>query len=461
MGKEEQFHADQAYEEALDYLYSFINLEQKILDRYHASKMDPNRPRRLLELLGNPQNRYQTLHIAGTKGKGSVAAMSAAALQTSGLRVGLYTSPHLRDFRERIRILTPEDSDGKINKADFVASLNEVRAVIPDFPHITWFEIVTAVAFLYFATQEVDVAVIEVGLGGRLDATNVLTPFKSVITSLSYDHTNLLGDTLGEIAFEKGGIIKPGIPVVSAPQEPEALKTLEDIAAERGSQFELIGRDWLYSGKNHELTVIRSPDEAYVPSGTTFEIALAGIFQLENGMLAIAALRPFYERYAQVTLDTIKQGLASVEWDGRLQLVFNEPGQPALLVDSAHNPYSADKLAFALQNDYEYKRLWLIFGAPMDKAIPAMMEILFPLAYQVIVSAADHPRAAQPQVLAAQAAELGFSVQMAETPQEALLLSFEHAEQGDLICATGSIIFIGDLLNQWDDLQSRILLPRN
>jgi dihydrofolate synthase/folylpolyglutamate synthase len=336
MNREEQSAVDQAYEEALDYLYSFINLEQKTLDRYHASKMDPGRPRTLLEWLGDPQKQYPTLHIAGTKGKGSVAAMCASALQASGLRVGLYTSPHLREFRERIRVLTPDDADGQIAKEDFAKALERMKEFVPEFPHITWFEIVTAVAFCYFASQEIDVGVIEVGLGGRLDATNVLLPLQSVITSLSYDHTNLLGDTLAEIAFEKGGIIKPGIPVVIAPQEEEALGTLKTIAAERGSVLEVVGQDWQYAAGNHQLTVTRSVDEVYVPAGTTFEIALSGSFQLENGMLAIAALRPFYERFPLVTLETITQGLASVQWDGRLQIVFVEEGLLSFFVDSEH-----------------------------------------------------------------------------------------------------------------------------
>lgn len=460
MEMEQQFDIDQAYEEALDYLYGFINLEQKVLDRYHASKMDPDRPHKLLQRLGNPQSGYVALHIAGTKGKGSVAAMCAAALQASGLRVGLYTSPHLRDFRERIRVLSPQDPDGKIAKEDFVLALQPVRAVVPEFPDITWFEIVTAVAFTYFAMQAVDVAVVEVGLGGRLDATNILAPEVSVITSLSLDHTSLLGDTLAKIAYEKGGIVKPGVPVITAPQEEEALDTLQGIAAERGSALEIVGRDWQYAGHNHLLRVTRSPDEKYVPEGTSFAIALAGLFQLENAMLAVAALRPFYERFPQVTLETIQQGLATVQWDGRLQIILDEPGFPTLLVDSAHNQYSAEKLAQALQNDYEYERLWLIFGAPMDKAIRLMMQELFPLAYQVIVSAADHPRAAAPEALAAQAAELGYEVQLAATPEEALTMAFAQAGADDLICATGSIIFNGDLLNQWDRLQSRFLLPK-
>lgn len=452
--------SERAYEEALDYLYSFINLERKTLERYHASKMDPKRPRNLLAAIGDPQEQYASMHIAGTKGKGSVAAMSAAVLQASGLRVGLYTSPHLRDFRERIRVLTPDDEDGMISKDDFVTTLNELREIIPMFPNITWFEVVTAVGFSYFAAQQVDVAVIEVGLGGRLDATNVLMPLVSVITSLSLDHTNLLGDTLGEVAGEKGGIIKPGVPVVIAPQLPEAFDRLCEIADEQESPVEIVGQDWQYAGSSHHLLVTRSAHEEYVPSGSPFELALSGVHQLENGMLSIAALRFIQERFPQVTLETISQGLATVHWEGRLQIVLDEPELPLLLIDAAHNPHSASKLKMALENDYNYDRLWFIFGAPMDKAIPEMMQLLFPLAHQVIVSAADHPRAAAPELLAAQANELGFAVQTVDSPEEALLLAFEQADADDMICATGSIIFIGDLLNHWDSLQSDILLPR-
>lgn len=448
------------YEEALDYLYSFINLERRTLERYHASKMDPGRPRKLLELLGDPQKQYAAMHIAGTKGKGSVAAMSAAALQAAGLRVGLYTSPHLRDFRERIRVLTPDDLNGEISKAEFVKTLDAIKEIVPAFPNITWFEIVTAVGFSYFAAQQIDVAVVEVGLGGRLDATNVLHPLVSVITSLSLDHTNLLGDTLAEIASEKGGIIKPEVPLVVAPQAPEALDRLREIAGDGQSPIEVVGCDWLYEGVNHHLLVTRSPHEDYVAAGTAFEVGLAGLHQVENGMVAVAALRLVQERFPELTLDAIDQGLAGVHWEGRLQIVLDEPGLPALLIDAAHNPHSASKLSTALQNDYEYDRMWLIFGAPMDKAIAPMMEELFPLAYQVIVSAADHPRAASPEALAALAAELGYTVQTAVSPEEALVLAFDQAEEDDLICATGSIIFIGDLLNHWDGLQSRLLLPR-
>ncbi|VAW31315.1 Dihydrofolate synthase @ Folylpolyglutamate synthase, partial [hydrothermal vent metagenome] len=213
-----------AYEKALDYLYSFINFERKKQDRYMASKLDHTRPRRLLDALGTPYGRFPAIHIAGTKGKGSVAAICAFTLRAAGYTVGLYTSPHLQEFRERIRILTLDDADGRIPKTAFTQQINKICALEADFPDITWFEILTAIAFLHFADSGVDIAVVEVGLGGRLDATNVLTPLVSVITRLSLDHTTLLGNKLRQIAYEKGGIIKPGIPVISANQEPEAMQ---------------------------------------------------------------------------------------------------------------------------------------------------------------------------------------------------------------------------------------------
>ncbi len=447
---------EQAYQEALDYLYGFINLEQKTIDRYHASKMDRERPRHLLDLLGDPHLRYQTIHIAGTKGKGSVAAICAAVMSAAGLRVGLYTSPHLRDFRERIRIVSPADPEGCISKSDFVKYLDEVKPLLEDVPGVTWFEIVTAVAFQYFAKQKVVAAVIEVGLGGRLDATNAVEPLVSVITSLSLDHTNLLGNSLSQIANEKGGIIKHGVPVVSASQPEEALMQLKEIAIERECPFSVIGHNWKFTGHSRELTITHSADEAFIPVPTTFELALAGEHQLENAAVALAALNEVRNYFPEMTLPAIRQGLAEVQWDGRLQMVYESDDQPTFLVDTAHNADSASKLVAALTHDYSYQRLWFIFGAPTDKAIGQMMVLLFPLADGIIVSSADHPRAASPHQLAVQARDLGFEAMEIDDVDQALITAFELAEPGDLICATGSIIFVGDLLNQWDSLKSEL-----
>ncbi|MBN1314086.1 MAG: hypothetical protein JXA42_01415, partial [Anaerolineales bacterium] len=236
------------YQQALEYIYSFTDYEVKPQNRYSPDVMDPTRPLRLLELLGNPHLAYPTIHIAGTKGKGSVAAICASVMQSAGLRTGLYTSPHLQEFNERIQL------DGiPISAAEMVDTIELVRPAVAQIEGITTFEVVTALAFLYFKNCKVDVAVIEVGLGGRLDATNVVQPLVSIITSLSYDHTYLLGNTLAEIAAEKGGIIKPGIPVVSAAQVDEARIVLERLAREKSAPLTMVGRDWWFEMDGHGL----------------------------------------------------------------------------------------------------------------------------------------------------------------------------------------------------------------
>ncbi len=449
--------SERAYQAALDVLYSTINFEEKVIDRYQANKIDTTRTRRLLNLLDDPHQEYPAIHIAGTKGKGSVAVMCAAVLRAAGLRVGLYTSPHLRDFRERIRVVTPDDADGWIDKADFVTLMEVVEDQFDTVPGLTWFEIVTAVAFRYFADQLVDVAVVEVGLGGRLDTTNVLTPLVSVITSLSLDHTYLLGDTLTQIASEKGGIIKSGVPVVSAPQVEEAMAVLQLIAADRKSDLTIIGQEWRYQGVNRQLIITRAPEDAIVPVPSTFELALAGQYQLENAAVALAALDSVKQQFPAMTMTAVREGMADVKWDGRLQLVYEADDQPSLLVDSAHNKDSAAKLAIALSEEFSYKNLWFIFGAPRDKDISQMMRLLFPLARGVIVAATDHPRAVSPDHLAAKARANGFEAIPAASVGLALRQAFDLAAAGDLICGCGSIIFIGDLLNQWDSLKSQLI----
>lgn len=449
-----------SYQSALDYLYSFINFEHKSLDRYQASKIDVDRPRRLLTLLGSPHEQYPAIHIAGTKGKGSVASMCAACLRVAGLRVGLYTSPHLREFRERIRVITPQDTDGRIPEAAFVDHMERARPLIEQSPGITWFEIVTTIAFMHFAAENVDVAVIEVGLGGRLDATNVLTPEVSVITSLSLDHTQLLGDTLAQIAFEKGGIIKPGVPVVVANQKQEALETLERIAAERAAPLTVVGRDWRYRavreahGGRQGLIVEASTAPELIPVGTEFSVALAGEHQLENAAVALAALEAVRGRFPGLDLHALQEGLATVRWDGRLQVLQEGPERPTFVVDCAHNDDSAARLVTALTHDFEYRHLILIFGAPEDKNVAGMLSRLVPLADHIIMTTANHPRSASPEELAHIVAEMGKPVSVTSTVAEAVTSALAAAEPGDLIVAAGSIIVIGDLLNHWDTLQS-------
>jgi dihydrofolate synthase/folylpolyglutamate synthase len=450
-----------AYGDALTYLYGLINFERERLDRYSASKLDATRPARLAAYLGSPQAQFPAIHIAGTKGKGSVAAMTTAVLRAAGLRVGLYTSPHLQEFRERIRIVTPDDADGRIPEDTFVALVEEMKTAIDHIPGVTWFEAVTAIALLYFARQQVDVAVIETGLGGRLDATRVVNPLVSVITSLSLDHTDLLGDTLAAIAYEKAGIIKPGIPVVSATQEEEALARLREIALERESPFTAVNEAWQYHGEadgpQETLVITRSPFSEFIPDGSRFPLALAGAHQVENSMVAVAALCQIRHHFPMVGRTAVSQGLAQVEWNGRLQTVHQAENSPDFLVDCAHNPDSIGRLVTALNTSYHYQRLILLFGAPADKDISEMLALLVPLTTITITTAAEHPRAADPHTLAEAVEQLGGTVFPASSVRAALETAWEQALPGDLICATGSIIFIGDLLNQWDSLKSQLL----
>lgn len=229
------------YPAVLGYLYDLTDYEKERIARYDPDTLDLSRIRRVLARLGDPQRRFPSIHIAGTKGKGSVAATCASVLQTAGLRTGLYTSPHLHTFRERIRV------DGEPIPPDVLISLvQECRPIFDTEPQLTTFEAITALAFVHFARCQIDYAVVEVGLGGRLDATNVIIPQVAIITSLSFDHTYLLGNTLADIAREKAGIIKPGVPTVCAPQEAEALTVIQKVCAERESPLTLVGRDWTW-----------------------------------------------------------------------------------------------------------------------------------------------------------------------------------------------------------------------
>ncbi len=279
------------YNEALSYLNSLINYERKPLDKDSASTLDLDRPRRLADLVGSPQNDFPAIHIAGTKGKGSVAAMTASCLRAAGLRVGLYTSPHLQEFRERIRVLTPGDADGRISEADFVAVVAEMKTAVSHIPSATWFEVVTVSALLYFAQQKVDIAVVETGLGGRFDATRVVNPLVCVITSLSLDHTDLLGNTLAEIAFEKAGIMKAGVPVVVAPQVEEAMTRLQEIAFERGSPLTAVSDHWRYHGERQAtgqtLVIDQSPDSTFIPNSSPFPAGFGRRPSTTKGVVAL------------------------------------------------------------------------------------------------------------------------------------------------------------------------------
>ena len=369
------------YHDALRYLYSLVDYEKKRIERYSPREFKIERVQELLEALGNPQEQYPTLHIAGTKGKGSVSAVMALCAQTGGLRTGLYTSPHLHTYRERIQI-----NSKPITRSALAALVEELKPIVDARSTLTTFEVATAMAFLYFAQKKVDLAVLEVGLGGRLDATNVITPEISIITSLSLDHTYLLGDTLSDIAREKGGIIKQGIPVVSAPQKQEAISVLETIAAERNAPLTVVGREWQWKEgqrlqDKQTLTIKRLGGSAF---DGEYEVALLGNFQVENAAVAVASTAVLAEQGLEwATPQTIAAALQNVSWPGRMEILNkNLP----LIVDCAHNPYSVEKLVESMKIWFPGKRWVLIYGASKDKDIDGMLRALLPVSENIIVT---------------------------------------------------------------------------
>ncbi|MFW5940772.1 MAG: bifunctional folylpolyglutamate synthase/dihydrofolate synthase [Chloroflexota bacterium] len=437
---------------------------------YAPEKMDPFRPARLLGALGNPHQGFPSIHVAGTKGKGSVSAMCATCLRAAGLSVGLYTSPHLQDLRERIRILTPGDAEGFIPREKFAALVEQLKPAVERIGGLTWFELVTAAAFMHFEQEAVDVAVVEVGLGGRLDATNVLSPLVSVITSLSLDHTGLLGDTIEAIAAEKGGIIKDGVPVVSAAQAPGATATLQEIAHRRKTSLTLVERDWQYEGRTRhepqqacarqEVTITRAPAGSLVPAPCTFALALNGRHQQHNAVVSLAALSKVQDALPSLSLDALRQGLAAVSWPGRLQMLLEAPGLPSLLIDGAHNADSAEKLVAYFHEMCRFRNLWLVLGITADKNVPGILRPLLPLAEKAFITQAQHPRATEVASLQAAAADLGYQVQTEPDIARAVRAAWQAATPGDLICVTGSLYIVGDLLNCWDSLKSTLLQDR-
>ncbi len=404
------------YQSALQYLYSLTDYEKDRIARYDPDTLDLSRVRRVLARLGNPHERFSSIHIAGTKGKGSAAATCASVLQAAGLKTGLYTSPHLHTFRERIQ------ADGELIPPDrLTALLKAHRPIFDKEPELTTFEAITVLAFSYFAQRQADFAVVEVGLGGRLDATNVINPEVAIITSLSYDHTYLLGNTLASIAREKAGIIKPGVPTVSAPQPSEALAVIEQICAERASSLSLIGRDWtarpLFQSQPHtpaSLSLnnfplgldeqsfdLRRAQNASRLDGI-YSTPLLGRHQIDNTVAAIVALDLLQKRGVSLDAQHIHQGLANVRWPGRFEILRRDP---PLVVDCAHNGDSAEKLATALEEWFPGRRWVLVLGASSDKDLPGMLRALAPLAQRLLITQAHHPRAMPSQRAADLASE--------------------------------------------------------
>jgi dihydrofolate synthase/folylpolyglutamate synthase len=439
------------YNLALDYLYSFVDYSLKHSSELAKADFNLDRMRALMAAFGNPQDQYRIVHVAGTKGKGSVCALAAAGLQAAGYGVGLYTSPHLVDYCERIQVNGVPISHAKL--ADLV---ERVKPAVASIPKLTTFEITTALAFLHFGDEKIEAAVIEVGLGGRLDATNVITPAVSVIASLSYDHQAVLGDTLTKIATEKAGIIKTGIPVVSAPQKEEALEVLIRIATERGSSFTLVGRDVRFTPLSHSLD-----GQSLVVSGPrgdlNLTIPLLGAHQVQNAAVAVSALWTLRGQGLKIPDLSIQKGFENVSWPARFQVVRREP---PVILDSAHNQDSFARLDQALDDYFPGRQVYLVFGASEDKNISGMFQEIKSKVKQLIITRAEHPRALEPTRIQELAREAKLPSVIITPVRVALGRALELSKKdGSIVLSAGSMFVTAEALAEWRAGGSEIVNP--
>jgi dihydrofolate synthase/folylpolyglutamate synthase len=435
---------DSSFQQALDYIYSFIDYERQ--GPRVRQTWDLRRVEALLKPLGNPHLKAKTVHIAGSKGKGSVAAMTSSVLTTAGYKTGLYTSPHLHLYNERIRI------DGKyITNEDIVKLVARVKphveAVNRDatYGKITTFEVTMALGFTHFADNKVEFQVLEVGMGGRLDATNVVKdPEVCVITSLSYEHTDILGNTLTEIATEKAGIIKPGCTVVMSPQVEEAATTVAKIARERGARLIKVGKDITC-----RLLEIEGYTQSLLVKGRLGEyrvtIPLLGQYQLDNAAAAVGALEVLMEKGYKIPRDKLVEGMVKVSWEGRMQVLNSHP---LVIADGAHNDDSAHKLREALKTYFKYDKAILILGLSGDKDLEGIVRELAPAFDKVITTRSIHPRAMATAPIAAEFAKHGIRAAETDDISIALPMALKMAGKNDLICITGSLFVASGAIEQ-------------
>jgi dihydrofolate synthase/folylpolyglutamate synthase len=435
-----------------------------------SHKFDLAHMRVLLTALGHPETSFPSVLIAGTNGKGSTAATLASILRASGLKTGLYTSPHLVRINERIRIngieIGDDDFAGLHGDVDRVADRLVSEGALPWHP--SFFEMMTAIAFCYFAAQRVDIAVLEVGMGGRLDATNVVDPLVSVITDISLDHQKFLGNTVGEIAREKAGIIRPGGVVVTLPQQPEANDVIGnailDLAAigvsavqyvppvsPASPEYRVLSTESRVPGAKAHSTAYRYPLQV-MGKQILVESPLVGRHQLRNMALAIAAAEEVSKKgFPAITSESIEQGIRETRWPGRFQVVGGKSGWPEIVLDVAHNPAGAWALRSALSERYEDRPLIFVFGAMRDKAISDMTEILFPIAERVIATRPENPRAASAEEIQRAASRTGAEIEVVAEVKHAVRRAREVARPNSVIVITGSIYLVGEAMRLLDE----------
>jgi dihydrofolate synthase/folylpolyglutamate synthase len=401
------------YAEAVQFLYDL---------RLFGAKFGLENTLKLAALAGNPQNQLRFIHVAGTNGKGSTCAMLESIYRAAGLRVGLFTSPHLVSFRERIQV-----NRQLVSEKEIVRLVEELQPLLKQFPadhHPTFFEVVTVMALKFFAEHKCDLVIWETGLGGRLDATNIVTPLASVITNIAFDHQEWLGDTLAKIATEKAGIIKPGVPVITATDEPEALKVIEEVAR----------------GKNAPL--IKVAQASRLSAAETAALPLLGEHQKLNAALALATIEVLQNKIP-VSGENIRAGLRSVDWPGRLQWVTS-PDNQRLLLDGAHNVAGAKALREALEKIFPTTKQTLILGVLQDKDWQRICEMLAPLASRIFTVPVSSERSANPNQLAAACRAANPSAEISVC--DSLRVALEKIPDNDPAVITGSLYLVGEAL---------------
>jgi dihydrofolate synthase/folylpolyglutamate synthase len=443
-------HPIQTHDDALRFLLEFVDYEKVTKYKYDIRTFNLGRVEALMAAVGNPERAFRSIHIAGTKGKGSTATMAQSILTAAGFRTGLYTSPHLSRIEERMTV-----DGGMMPEEEFIQIVNELapytlrqREERPS-ESPTFFELVTAAGFRHFARRRAELAVVEVGMGGRLDATNVIRPEVSVITRVDYDHEERLGHTLDRIAFEKAGIIKPGVPVVCAPQEPEALAVVAETAERRGSPWVRIGSDYRVENVRTGLDAQKAPFCRFDLSGRGearrgLELHMLGEHQATNAACAAAAVDLLAERCGlKVSPEAVRRGLDSARSPARLEVFA---GKPLVLLDGAHNPISMRALCAALDGAFAGARLVLLMGVSRDKNVEEIFKLILPRAAAVIFTRSDSPRAAEPPALAELAHNLcGVRAEICDDAHQALQRARALARPDDLLCVTGSFFLAGML----------------
>ncbi|MFD3156091.1 bifunctional folylpolyglutamate synthase/dihydrofolate synthase [Haloimpatiens sp. FM7330] len=429
------------YEEVMNYVNNTAKL---------GSNLGLERTEKLLELLGNPHKKLKCIHIAGTNGKGSTTSMISQIMRQAGYKVGMYTSPYIEEFEERIQI-----NGENISKNDLVCVINKVaenveKVVQLGYEHPTQFEIITCAMFLYFYKQKVDYAVIEVGLGGRLDSTNVINPILTIIASISFDHMHILGDTIDKIAYEKAGIIKAGVPVVLYPQSKEAESVIEKICNDKNSKLIKVDRNSvkylekenIYDETNDIKKVIQRLNVCTVKNTYDIKLSLLGKHQMLNCAVAIKAVEQLIDMGIKISKGNIIKALKSVKWPARLEIIKNNP---LVVIDGAHNIDGITKLTESINSYFNYKKLILIIGILADKQVDNMVKTIVPMASKVITVTPNSDRAEIGDDLKNVVIKYNSDCESVQNYKEAYEKALDYCDKDDLLLICGSLYMVGDM----------------